>query len=170
MNDTTDPETLLLPLREPGETPAGAETGLPSDLVGQSAFRLRALALLYAFVFFMSGFFPSLVVADARAQLFSHAVLWLPGAVSIAVALLVAAAAGNEMIGRQTTMVMGLLFEVVGSYGIATAEVLLPDSGVTMAHSMGLSWVSVWTLGFTVVMPTSPAPGSWRRRHPVSSS
>jgi hypothetical protein len=40
----------------------GISSALPPDLLGQSAERLRILALLYAFAFFMAGIFPMLVV------------------------------------------------------------------------------------------------------------
>ena len=49
------------------------------------------MALLYAAVFFLAGFFPSLLSEADRAILFGAVVQWLPGAISIAVALLVAA-------------------------------------------------------------------------------
>jgi eukaryotic-like serine/threonine-protein kinase len=49
----------------------------------------------------------------------------------------------------------GLLFEVVGSYGIVAAEftnrVRLSTPGF-----IGFSWVAVWTLLFTMVVPTRP--------------
>src|SRR4051812_6530818 len=38
----------------------GISSGFPADLLSQSAGRLRVLALLYAFVFFMAGIFPAL--------------------------------------------------------------------------------------------------------------
>src|SRR5688572_11021020 len=48
----------------------GISSALPPDLLGQSAERLRILALLYAFAFFMAGIFPMLVVPADRALLF----------------------------------------------------------------------------------------------------
>src|SRR5262245_7133102 len=45
--------------------------GLPPELLQQSVGRLRVLALLYAFIFFMAAFFPRLLFADTRAYLFS---------------------------------------------------------------------------------------------------
>jgi hypothetical protein len=56
-------------------------------------------------------------------------------------------------------MSIGLAFEVVSSYFIASAEFLLdPATGDMLGHWMGLSWVAIWTLLFTVVVPTRP-PG-----------
>src|SRR5690348_5850207 len=69
----------------------GPDSGLPPDLLSQSARRLRILAVLYAFVFFMAGYFPALLSYEDRVRLFSSFVSWVPGAVSIAIALLIAA-------------------------------------------------------------------------------
>jgi hypothetical protein len=44
-------------------------SGLPPDVLAQSARRLRILALLYAFVFFMAGYFPVLFPAGKGAPL-----------------------------------------------------------------------------------------------------
>ena len=49
----------------------------------------------------------------------------------------------------------GLGFEVVSSYGIAIAEYLEPRAS-NINGWIGLSWVAVWTLLFTVVIPTRP--------------
>ena len=53
--------TLHAPRRACSGRP-GISSGFPTDLLGQSAGRLRVLALLYAFVFFMAGIFPALLI------------------------------------------------------------------------------------------------------------
>jgi len=59
--------TLMHPdARDP--TARGISSGFPVDLLSQSAARLRVLALLYAFVFFMAGIFPALVLPSERAR------------------------------------------------------------------------------------------------------
>jgi serine/threonine-protein kinase len=148
--------TLVLP-RVPREKPRTqpSTVGLPHDVVAQSAARLRVLALLYAFVFFMAGYFPTLFSAVHRAHIFSNVITWVPGAIAIAVALAVAAIAASARIPLGTVMNIGLVFEVVGSYGIAAAEFLDP-AGLNPGGFFGLSWVAVWTLLFTVVIPTNP--------------
>ena len=56
-----------------------ASQGLPSDLVRQATPRLRVMALLYAAVFFLAGFFPSLHLrAPIAPCLFGAVVAWLP--------------------------------------------------------------------------------------------
>jgi serine/threonine-protein kinase len=132
------------------------DSGLPPDVLAQSARRLRVLALLYAFCFFMAGYFPSLLFAADRAKLFSRFVLWGPGAISMVVALFVVALTSNPRIPLGVVMVIGLGFEVASSFGIAMAEFLDPSTLDFNARWVGLSWVAVWILLFTVVVPSSP--------------
>src|SRR5262245_62011144 len=97
-------------------------TALPTDLLHQGASRLQALALLYAFTFFMAAFFPALVMPHMRPILFAHPVSWLPGAISIAVALVVAWVLRTIRLRPGALTVVTLVFEIAGSYGIAAAE------------------------------------------------
>jgi eukaryotic-like serine/threonine-protein kinase len=129
--------------------------GLPTDVVSQSAARLRVLALLYAFVFVLAGYAPALLLPGEPARLLSSFLLWGPGVIAIAVALAVAAMIGGARLSSSSVMTLGLAFEVIGSYGIATAEFLDP-AGLNAPGWFGLSWVAVWTLLFTVVIPTRP--------------
>src|SRR6267378_447004 len=82
--------TLVHPdARDP--TARAVSSGFPVDLLSQSAGRLRVLALLYAFVFFMAGVFPALLLPDERARFLGSFVQWGPSVIGIVVALLVAA-------------------------------------------------------------------------------
>jgi hypothetical protein len=130
-------------------------SGPPLDLLVRSAYRLRVLALLYAFVFFMAAFFPALVSAEGRAYLFSHATLWVPGTLAIAIALLVAGLTRSPRLPLSWVMYIGLAFEVASSFGIAAAE-FLDASELDANVRLGLSWVAVWVLLFTVVVPNPP--------------
>jgi serine/threonine-protein kinase len=134
----------------------GRNSGLPPDLLSQSARRLRILAVLYASVFFMAAYFPALLFAEHRARLFSSFSSWGPAAISMTVALVVAALTSNPRISVRLVMLIGLGFEVASSYGIAAAEFLEPNVLDFDARWVGLSWVAVWTLLFTVVVPSSP--------------
>lgn len=150
--------TLFLPHPARGTTGSRRfPTELPEDLLNQSASRLRTLAWLYAFVFFMAGLFPAMLSAQDRAFVFGSFMLWGPPAISIVVALIVAALLGAERVPRRIALSVGLGFEVAASYGIAAAEFLDPR-GVTQTtvSFLGLSWVAVWTVLFTVVVPTPP--------------
>ena len=147
--------TLMRPGgRDP--TARGSSSGFPVDLLGQSAARLRVLALLYAFVFFMAGIFPALLTADARARFLGDVLMWAPGVIGIAVALLVAAMIRSGRIPLPTVMSVALVFEIVSSYAIAAAEFGDPTQTEMHRGYLGLSWVAVWVVLFTVVVPTSP--------------
>ena len=145
----------LVPLKDRRTTGARESTfGLPADVVSQSATRLQIIALLYAFVFAMAGYVPPLFIPEDRAHLFSSFIHWGPGAIAITVALLVALVMRSPRLEPPIVMNIALVFEIVGSYGIATAE--FHEASLSVAGFFGLSWVAVWTLLFTVVIPTPP--------------
>jgi hypothetical protein len=139
-----------------GTSVGGPTTALPTDLLNQAGDRLRILALLYAFTFFMAAFLPSLVSSAERQQLFAHPLNWAPGALSIAVALAVAGVLRATELQPHVLTTVTLVFEIASNYGIAAAEFVQP-SGLNVSGSwIGLSWVAVWTLLFNVVVPTLP--------------
>ena len=132
----------------------GATSGLPIDLIQESAERLRVLALLYAFIFFMAGVFPAMMTAEERAHFFGSVLLWGPSVIGIGLAIIVALVI--RRVSLPTAMNLGVAFEIVSSYAIAAAEFADPSMLASHREHMGLSWVSVWVLLFTVVVPTSP--------------
>jgi serine/threonine-protein kinase len=147
---------LLLTREVEHASPVGEHAGgLPIDVLSQSISRLRVLALLYAFVFFMTQI-STLLLPQQRARMLGSFVLWGPGAISIAVALFVAALIRSARIPLSVKAHIGLAFEVAASYGIAAAEFLDPSSLAVKGSWTGLSWVAVWTALFTVVVPTKP--------------
>ena len=147
----------LLLTREVGHAPRDEHpTGLPIDLLIQTVSRLRVLALLYAFVFFMVALLPVLVVRQDRARMLSSFVLWGPSVISMAVAVFVAVLTRSARMPLSVKLNIGLAFEVAASYGIAAAEFLDPSALAVKGSWTGLSWVAVWTALFTVVVPTKP--------------
>jgi eukaryotic-like serine/threonine-protein kinase len=55
-----------------------------------------------------------------------------------------------------SVMSIGLVFEIASSYAIAAAEFADPMQIENHRGYLGLSWVAVWVLLFTVVVPTAP--------------
>jgi plasmid stabilization system protein ParE len=147
--------TLLHP-DERGPTGRGISSGLPVDLLTQSAGRLRVLALLYAFVFFMAGIFPALLFPADRARFLGSFAQWGPSVIGIVVALLVAAVIRSGRLPLPSAMNLALSFEIASSYAIAAAEFGDPQGLEMHRGFLGLSWVAVWVVLFTVVVPTSP--------------
>ncbi len=139
-------------------SPSGLVTTLPAALMQQSAKRLRVMALLYAAVFFLAGTVPVLLLPDERAAFLGSPTRWLPSVLSIGSALLVAFLAGRPQLSSEAIVRLGLVYQVVGSIGIACAEYLQPPTGTTaMSPLMGLSWVAVWMLSFTITVPSRPS-------------
>jgi eukaryotic-like serine/threonine-protein kinase len=153
---STHAQTLFV--TKPGGTSIleRATTGLPPDLLNRTASRLQALAWLYAFTFFMAGFVPRLLVPDDRRILFENAISWVPGVISITVAVSVALTIRLARLRPAAVTVLALVFEVISSYGIAAAEFLDPVGLDVGEGWMGLSWVAEWVLLFNVVVPTVP--------------
>jgi plasmid stabilization system protein ParE len=141
---------------EPDPAARAISSGFPTDLLGQSAARLRVLALLYAFVFFMAGIFPALLLPADRARFLGSFVQWGPSVIGIVVGLLVAAVIRRPRLSPSTAMNLGLAFEIASSYAIAAAEFADPMQIENHRGYLGLSWVAVWVVLFTVVVPTSP--------------
>jgi serine/threonine-protein kinase len=151
--------TIIAPDRTPDAHGAGARavsSGLPADLLTQAARRLRILALLYAFVFFMAGILPAMLIPVERVRFLESFWRWGPCVIGIGVALLVAVAVRSRRVPLSTVMGLALAFEVVSSYAIAAAEFADPVVLETHTGILGLSWVAVWVVLFTVVVPTSP--------------
>jgi hypothetical protein len=85
----------LFPRERTRRTPI---TGLPAELLAQSARRLRIVAVLYAFVFFMCNPLQAMLFSEERARFLASPIRWAPSTISIAAALLVAALTWNRRI------------------------------------------------------------------------
>ena len=146
----TPPARTLRPgLRTPWHS-----AGFPTDVQADSARRLRIAAVLYAFVFFVSDPLTAMFLPDGGA-FFSTILQWGPATISILAALIVVVITGMRRIPTSTVLSIGLSFQVVGSFGIAAAQFL--DVDLTNRElPMGLSWVAVWMLAFTVTVPNAP--------------
>ena len=134
----------------------GISSGFPADLLTRAAERLRVVALLYAFVFLMAGIFPALLFPADRARFLGSFAQWGPGVIGIVIGLLVARVIRSQRFPMSAVMNLGLLFEVISSYAIAAAEFADPQSLEMHREWLGLSWVAVWVVLFTVVVPATP--------------
>ena len=146
----------ILPPAARGPTAHPISSGLPVDLLSESAGRLRALALLYAFIFFMAGVVSQLLLPADRAEFLGRFASWAPSVIGIGAALLVAAVIRGPRVSPYAAMSFGLVFEIVSSYAIAAAEFGNPAAIDMHRGYLGLSWVAVWVVLFTVVVPTAP--------------
>src|SRR5262245_51011554 len=105
----------------------------------------------------MADFFPRLIFfADERRSLFASPVNWVPGSVSIVLAVSVALAIRVGHLRPAAITALALFFEVGGSYGIAAAEFLQPGWLKASSPWVGLSWAALFMLMFNVIVPTRP--------------
>jgi hypothetical protein len=134
---------------------------LPDDLLQDAQRRLHVLALLIGFVFFTVTFVEPIVRgAEGMAWLFGRAMRWAPNVISIGLALAVAAATKYSRVSATAVLNLGLVFEVVISFGIAAAEYsdlsASNQYGPGIYGGVGMSWVAIWVLLYTMVVPTPP--------------
>src|SRR5262249_27672178 len=112
--------TLFMPQRARPRS-HGSSPSLPADLREQATGRLGVIALTYAAVFFFADFFPAFV-SHGFTHVFRDASDWLPGTISIVGALLFAVFAPSPRLSWETKVNLGLVFEVLASWGIAMAQ------------------------------------------------
>src|SRR4029453_11299387 len=82
---------------------------------------------------------------------------WGPGVLSLGAALAIPALTFNRRIAVERILIGGLVFEVVGSFGIAAAQYL--DVRSYADAWAGLSGVAIWFPGFTIIKPCPPGWG-----------
>ena len=146
----------LLTAANGGPVERDVSTGLPSDLLGQSAARLRVLALLYAFIFFMAGIVPALLLAGRSGPLPGQRAFWGPSVLGIVVAA--ARRGGDPERAPPASHAMNARPGLRDRQQLRHRRGRVRRPGGLEAHRgmIGLSWVAVWVVLFTVVVPTSP--------------
>jgi serine/threonine-protein kinase len=115
--------------------------------------------LLFGFSFLVANYLPP--VFDPRARLiFESFARWGPGAISITVSLVVAGLTLNRSLSPSRVMDIGLVFGVVGAYGIAFASYWGIYQGLVYepAHldGFGPGYVAPWIIAFIVLIPARP--------------
>jgi serine/threonine-protein kinase len=145
------------------EFAAAGLSGLPSELLEEASRRLGWAALLYAAIYFFAFFGPQfagsgLGLIDMR--LFQGMALQTSVAsFSILFALCVFAITRSQRIRPALLLDLGLVFEVVGAFGIAMAEFwsIFPEWNVDVVSGyVGISWVCFWIVVFPILAPNTP--------------
>ncbi|UCG86504.1 MAG: serine/threonine protein kinase [Gemmatimonadota bacterium] len=143
--------------------PSGRRATLPPDLLQQAVGRLRAVALLFAVAVLVMNFVAALFTVEGQEYTYSHVIGWLPGVLAIAAALFVVWLTTWQRASVRTKLAVGLVFQVIGGFAIAMAQwwglwdgVEDLSNNVHFQRSLGISWVAVWVVLFTVVVPTKP--------------
>ena len=151
------------------EISGGTTSGLPADLLQEASKRLGWACLIYAATFFLAYFGPHLYLGALEGTGLEqypilHGVQRLQtvvAVVSIALALVVFLLSRFGRIEPARLLDFGLIFEVVGAFGISMTTVwgIFPEwSGDILggAGYLGIPWESVWIVIFPVVAPNTP--------------
>jgi len=135
-------------------------SGFPEDILRKAAGRLRVVALVFSFGFLIANFVPPLFDPTAR-RVFESVQGWGPGVISIALGLIVAGLASTPRIPPQTLMNIGMVFGVLGSFGIAAASYWGIYAGLeyNTAHLdlLDPGYVAPWIIAYTVLIPNRPS-------------
>src|SRR5512138_1817500 len=149
-------DTLFLSGRRGGErgSPRSGWT-LPPHLQDQLPRRLRNVAFLYALAYFLSAFGPD-ILTGRFAQAFRESNDWIVSAASIVTGVAVGALAFDSRVSWRSKMNLGLLFEVLGGYGIALSMYVraerFADTPIVF-FAVGPSWVAIWMIVYSIVVP-----------------
>ena len=162
-SSTTSEVTIFLPRDRgaagedtPGSRPESTPS-LPPDIREQATRRLQMIAITYSVAFFLADLFPSLVTGEMVGRL-GRPLNWLPTVISVIGGLVVAFWASRPGVRWETRVHVGLVFEILGSYGIACSQYIELPAGlpVEVLHVLSPSWVAIWTLFYSIAMPTPP--------------
>ena len=137
---------------------------LPPDLLQQAVGRLRVVALLFAGAVFVANFVAAMFTVEGQEYTYRHVIGWLPGVLAIAAALFVVWLTTWQRASVGTKLAVGLVFQVLGGFAIAMAQwwglwdgVQDLSTNVHFQRSLGISWVAVWVVLFTVIVPAKPS-------------
>jgi serine/threonine-protein kinase len=99
------------------------------------------------------------ILNDELPEAFRRLGDWAPGVVSILTGLVVAVLASSPRVSWRAKMHLGLVFEVVGSYGIALTMYVGAErfaSTPIVFFALSPSWVAVWMIVYSIVVPATP--------------
>jgi len=157
-------ERILAPVvtPSPGMERAGlfrAGQSLPPEILRDASKRIGAVSLTYAITYSTTFFIPLIVTALSGIDAVGGPVPVIAATVSIVASLIIFAYSRSTRLPAAALVDMGLLYNVVGSFGISMAEmwgVEVDEVVLTGHHWVGISWVCVWIIIFPVLVPSTP--------------
>ncbi len=155
-------------LEKAAETPtpsiaSASLSGLPPDLLQEASKRLGWAALIYAGTFFLASIAPHLVRVETafmpEHELWDRGFQLSVSAISIALGLAVFLLSRYGKIRPDLLLDLGLVFEVVGAFGISMSQFWGVysewDAGVALQDYFGIPWECVWIICFPLLAPNT---------------
>ena len=128
-------------------------TTLPDNLLESARPRVAGAALLYACGYFGAVSLGTIAWVVIAGNPFTFTRSYVIGAIFIAVSLAIYFLARSNKVPARTLHVAGVIFGVVGSFGIGLGVYSDPDYGL---HPWGVSWVCVWMMALPLIVPDTP--------------
>ncbi len=148
-----DSSRTPVPLRESGGS------AVPSALLRQGAGRVAPVAAVFI-VFQIVGWVIPLSLRGDFLEEFTRPGDWIPPIVALAVSVVLIVATRMFQISSQTTVKLGLLYQVVISYAIAFGQYWNAfgdfTAGQINGDVVGLTAVAPWMVFYTVLVPARP--------------
>jgi serine/threonine-protein kinase len=143
--------------------PGGSTSGLPIDLLHEASRRLGWAGLTYAVTFFLatfgSHFFGQAVGLNFEHSIWGQTVQVTVSLISIALGLLVFLFSRYSNLRPELLLNIGLVFEVVGAFGISMAQFwgVFPEwDPAVLECNFGIPWECVWIVFFPFLAPNRP--------------
>jgi len=138
-------------------------SGLPPDILAEASRRLGLAALLYSIVYTLAMFGTHLIM-DGFGNISEHflgaqTLQTTVGLVSIGLGLVVFAVSRRSRIRPDRLLDFGLVFLVVGAFGIAMANFwgAYPEWDERLINTyVGIPWECFWILMFPIIAPNTP--------------
>lgn len=122
--------------------------------------RLHGLTLLFAALVVVAWILP-VAVHGQLVREFTSPHDWLPASGTIVASLLVALLARSSLVSHSQLLTVGLFYQVVVSFGLASSHYLGAFRGIDAAYftgdRVGFSTVALWMFLYSVLIPSRPA-------------
>jgi len=144
------------------ETPTGTASAsgasLPPEVLAEASARLGWAGLIYSTTYTLAYFGPHVIAAATTRTTDVFRMQSAFAAVSIAMGFAVFWLSRTKRLGPQQLLDLGLVFEVVGAFGVCIAEFWtgFPETTYTSRAYLGVPWEAVWIIIFPLVAPNTP--------------
>ena len=134
-------------------------TSLPPEMLEEASQRLGWAALIYSSTYSLAYFGPHLAATLGTEGHSFFQVQNIFAMVSIAIGIVVFLLSRGDRCQCQKLLDFGLIFAVVGAFGISMAEFWggVPNVDPASNDYLGIPWECVWILIFPLVAPNTPA-------------
>jgi serine/threonine-protein kinase len=138
------------------QTQGGGATTLPPELLREASVRLGWAGVIYAVAYTLAYWVPFLVQHAQHPELSFTRIENVFATASIALGLLIFLLSRAARLAPERFLDVGLIFAVVGAFGISLAEFWSGFPPINFTVFLGVPWECVWILIIPLVAPNLP--------------